>query len=135
MDYEKIRRFGDWLFALGGCGVVWTSIYRLGFGESLASMPRSAFIVATQFFSMGLIMILCGINLCHIAGLFNILKTLWGKAFYCLFVYGMMDVFLFNFSYLVDFIAFIVLGLVGFYVVTGLVFIFQEIREISDLRK
>ena len=134
MDYVKLSTLGDWIFAAGGGALIWTSVYRLGFGEDITSMPRAVFIIATQFLLLGLLMILCGLNLFKIGNLFKMLKMLWGKGLFCLFVAGMMDVMIFSFSNLITLVTLGMLGLGGFYIVLGVIFFFTELGAFSALR-
>ncbi len=135
MDYEKMNYAGGWLFAAGGGGLIYTSVYRLGFGEAISSMPRPVFIVSTEFMLLGILMVLVGINLCKLANIFGILKLMLGKGLFCLFVAGMMDVMLFNYSYVISLMTLALLGLGGFFIVVGVVCFPQESMALNDLRK
>ena len=135
MNYEKICKLGNMLFIIGGSALIWTSVYRLGFGEPLSVMPRAAYIVASELLTLGIVMILCAINLLGTGSLLNILKLLWGKAFFCLFVAGFMDVVVYSFSNLVTLINLGFFALSGFFFVTGIFFVMDELRSLYTLRK
>ena len=135
MDYQKINKFCNGLLAVAGCGLIWTSVYRLGFGEPLSDMPRAAYIVSSELLVMGVVMILCGTNIFNLGELVRILKLLIGKSLFCFFVAGFMDVMVYSFSNLVTIINLFIFGLGGFYLIMGLIFIIPEFLALISNRK
>ena len=125
---------GDWVFAIAGCSLIWVSVFRFGFGESFASMPRSVFILAGEILILGILMILMGIKALKLSRLMNILRLFLGKGLYCIFAAGFMDVSLYTYSNIVTIITFSIFVLGCAYLLLAIIFITKEIDEISNCR-
>lgn len=135
MDYQKMSDIGDWVFAAGGGSLVWTSIYRLFFGEPFSAMPRTVYILSAELLVLGLLMVVAGVKALKLAELMNALRLFIGKGLYCLFAAGFLDIGLYGYSYFVSIITLALLILGVAYIVIGIVFIAKEIDKFSLYRK